>query len=162
MQDDDPKAYYAELSAAKAKYVKAFVSKLDVEALRSAASNSRGGMPCRIPAFDDHPDLDSRVRLLSQKMGGQNCHADIVFDDCVTWIARLRLEAPHLPPPPVQDYIFMSEVATLEFLSRNTRVPTPRVYCYEPTSSANTVGASYVLMDKIPGKPLDWGIATAQ
>lgn len=162
MQDGDSKAYYAALSVAKANYVKAFVTKVDVEALRSAASNSRGGTPCRIPAFDDHPDLDSRVRLISEKMGGQNCHADVVFNDGVTWIARLRLEAPHLPPSSVQDYIFMSEVATLEFLARNTRVPSPRVHRYEPRSIANAVGASYILMDKIPGKALDWGTATAQ
>ena len=74
----------------------------------------------------------------------------------------MRLEAPHLPPSSVQDYIFMSEVATLEFLANNTRVPSPRVYVYEPRSAANNVGVSYILMDQIPGKPLDWGIATAQ
>ncbi len=61
----------------------------------------------------------------------------------------------------VQAQIFLSEVGTLQFLA-NTAVPASRVYAYELESPKNDVGTSYVLMEKLPGKPLDWGSATAE
>lgn len=88
-------------------------------------------------------------------MGGQNCHVDVEFDDGVTWIARIRLDDPLLPPHTVKSHIFLSEIATLQFLAK-TGVPAPKVYCYELEGSENIVGTSYVLMEKMPGKPLDW------
>jgi hypothetical protein len=64
-------------------------------------------------------------------------------------------------PPSVQAHIFLSEVATLQFLE-NTKVPAPRVYAYELGSPDNPVGASYVLMEKLPGTPLNWTRATTE
>lgn len=93
--------------------------------------------------------------MISRQIGGQNCHVDIDFDDGVTWIARIRLDDPLLPPQSVKSHIFLSEIATLQFLSK-TSVPTPKVYCYELEGPENIVGTSFVLMEKIPGKPLDW------
>lgn len=55
----------------------------------------------------------------------------------------------------------MSEIATLQFLAE-TKVPVPRVYAYELSSPDNAVGVSYILMEKLPGKPLDWDDATEQ
>ncbi len=63
-----------------------------------------------------------------------------------------------LPPRGVQNYIFLSEVATLEFLSQ-TSVPSPRVYHYQLDAPENPVGSLYVLMEKMPGTPLDWNSA---
>lgn len=133
------------------------MSKIDVEALKRAASQARDGMPCRIPALE--PRTTQSVSLVAQQCGGQNCHLDVVFQDGVTWIARVRLVDPLSPPQATQDYIFQSEVATLKFLEQ-TAVPSPRVYHFEPESPQNTVGTSYVLMEKMPGKPLDWNAAT--
>jgi hypothetical protein len=36
------------------------------------------------------------------------------------------------------------------------------VYVYELETPTNAVGTSYVLMEKLPGKPLDWGCATTE
>jgi hypothetical protein len=94
-------------------------------------------------------------------MGGQNCHVDVVFDDLVTWTVRIRLDDPTLPPQPVQNYIFQSEVATLKFLA-TTSVPAPLVYGYQVESPENSVGASYILMQKMAGKPLDWNKASKE
>ncbi|KAK0750535.1 hypothetical protein B0T18DRAFT_437704 [Schizothecium vesticola] len=90
-----------------------------------------------------------------------NCYVDIEFADGVTWIARIRLDDPLLPPPAIQARIFLSEVATLEFLAR-MRVPAPRVYGYELEAPGNPVGTSYVLMEKLAGQPLDWNSASAE
>jgi len=91
----------------------------------------------------------------------RNCHVDIEFADGVIWIARICLDDPPLRPPGIQARIFLSEVATLEFLAR-TRVPVPRVYGYELESPGNPVGTSYILMEKLAGKPLDWNRANAE
>lgn len=71
---------------------------------------------------------------------------------------RIRLRVPTLPLQPVQDYIFLSEVATLEFLAE-TAVPSPNVYHYQLESPENQVGHSFVLIVKIAGTSLDWNEA---
>lgn len=86
-------------------------------------------------------------------MGGQNCHVDIEFEDGIVWLARIRLDDPLLPPKPTRTYVFTSEVATLRLLE-TTAVPAPKVYAYAAESSVNTVGVSYMLMEKFPGTPL--------
>ena len=97
--------------------------------------------------------------MVSKQCGGQNCHLDVTFEDGVTWLARIRLDDPLLPPREAQNHIFLSEVATLEFLSK-TSIPAPRIYQYQLEGANNPVGSSYVLMEKMPGKPLDWTSAT--
>jgi phosphotransferase family enzyme len=137
------------------------LTRVDIAALKSAASAARNGIGCHISALDDDRDDHSRLDLVSSQCGGQNCHVDVEFDDGVTWIARIRLRDPLLPPADVQDHIFLSEVATLQFLAR-TAVPVPRVHCYQSDGLDNVVGTSYVLMDKLPGRPLDWYKATQE
>jgi len=154
-QSEDPDTYFAEYSAAKERHLSVLLSKINIDALKSAASMARHGIRCRVPAFDDHSSPASRLDLVSSQCGGQNCHMDVDFDDGITWIARIRLQDPLLPPASVQKHIFLSEIATLQFLAR-TAVPAPQVHYYQLEAPNNAVGASYVLMDKLQGKPLDW------
>lgn len=157
LQDQDPDAYYDAYDAAKKVHLDALLAEINFDALTSVASKVRKGIPCRLPALDS--DLGQAV---SSQTGGQNCHLDVVFNDGVTWIARIRLRDPTLPPQPVQDYIFLSEVATLEFLAE-TAVPSPHVYHYQLESSPeNLVGPSFVLMEKMAGTPLDWNEANPE
>lgn len=131
------------------------LEKINITALKSAASEARNGIACRIPALADNLDPAVRVELVCSQCGGQNCHVDIEFADGVTWIARIRLDDPLLLPAIVQAHIFLSEVATVEFLA-GTGVPSLKAYAYGLGSSENnTVGTSYILMEKLPGKPLD-------
>jgi len=134
-----------------------------VEALRLAASRARGeDISCRIPALDDHiDDPAGRLSLVPSQCGGQNCHLDVEFADGVTWIARIRLDNPMLPPPDIQARIFLSEVATLTFLA-GTKVPAPHVYGSALESPENPIGTSYVFMEKLAGKPLDWNGANTE
>lgn len=99
--------------------------------------------------------------MVSRQMGGQNCHVDIEFDDGVTWIARFRLDDPRMAPQGVRSHVFMSEVATLQFLAK-TKVPAPEVYHYQHQGSENIVGTSYILMEKMQGKQLDWSSASEE
>ncbi|KAI0884291.1 uncharacterized protein GGS22DRAFT_165294 [Annulohypoxylon maeteangense] len=96
-------------------------------------------------------------------MGGQNCHAEVVFADGVVWLARFRLTNANSPPQDVRDHVLRSEAATMEFLQLYTNIPSPRVYdwAYE-SDPMNEVGVGYILMEKLSGTPLDWQGATAE
>lgn len=50
-------------------------------------------------------------------------------------------------------YKTLSEVATMEWMRHNTNVPVPTVVSHD-ASSANPVGFEWILMTKLPGKPL--------
>ncbi|KAL9103384.1 MAG: hypothetical protein Q9163_001560 [Psora crenata] len=159
--DNDPEAYFAGYQAAKKRHLEALLGKVNPKALESAATRARSGVPCQIPAFAANLQPAARASMAAAQCGGQNCHVDVEFADGVTWLARIRLQAPLMPPPAVQARVFLSEVATLEFLAR-TQVPAPQVYAYELKSAENPVGTSYILMEKLRGKPLDWNNANAE
>lgn len=94
-------------------------------------------------------------------MGHQNCHADIVFEDNVVWLARLRLIRTTSPPEEVRDCILRSEAATMTYLQENTSIPVPEIFDWACESDPeNSVGASYILMEKLDGRPLIWQATT--
>ncbi|KAI9147406.1 Protein kinase-like domain protein [Paramyrothecium foliicola] len=129
--------------------------RIDGAKLCARASQVRSGtnVPCSI---------DLSPRNLSAMMGGQNCHAEIKFEDGVVWIARFRLSSAISPPTEVRDYVLQSEATTMQFLERHTRIPSPRVFDWACESDpTNTIGVGYILMEKMPGTPLDWQSATA-
>ncbi len=161
VQDDNPKAYYAAYDAAKRSHLTNLLARINVTALEQAASRARNRIPCSIPALSKHLEPSTRADLVSRQCGGQNCHLDVEFADGATWLARVRLNDPLLPPPAVQSHIFLSEVAALQFLE-TTGVSAPRVYAYELGSPDNAVGISYVLMEKLGGKQLDWSGAVTE
>lgn len=126
---------------------------VNTRALAARASLVREGMPCLVPPLQH--DRAARGSV----MGGMNYHIDVRFDDGVTWIARIRRRNAASPPPALRDYMIRSEVATLMFL-RRTGVPAPKVHDF--ALGDNPVGVGFILMDKIPGKPLNWSAATRQ
>lgn len=99
------------------------------------------------------------TRMVSNQMGGQNCHLDVQFEDGTVWIARLRLEEPTVLPRETQEKILASEVATLHFLAR-TNLPTPRVFYHSLEPSK--IGCPFMLMEKMAGSPLQWSKCSAQ
>lgn len=48
---------------------------------------------------------DLSPKNLSAMMGGQNCHAEVLFADGEVWLARFRPSGPISPPPAVPDYM---------------------------------------------------------
>ncbi|OOF93562.1 hypothetical protein ASPCADRAFT_53394 [Aspergillus carbonarius ITEM 5010] len=55
--------------------------------------------------------------------------------------------------------VVASEVATLDFLRNVLDIPVPKVLSWSSPSQPNTVGAEYILMERVPGRQLSevWG-----
>lgn len=151
--------YSARYVAAESRRLEELCRRIDGGKLCVRASQVRSDTNASVPCA-----IDLSPKNLSAMMGGQNCHAEVVFADGVVWLARFRLSSPISPPPEVREYVLRSEAATMEFLQRSTRIPSPRVFDWACESDpANAVGVGYILMEKLHGKPLDWqGATTAQ
>lgn len=87
-------------------------------------------------------------------MGGMNLHLRILSNDGVVWLARIRRVNATSPPSALQDYILESEIATLKVLEK-TSLPTPKVWGWM-TGEGSLAGVSYIFMQYMPGKVLDW------
>ncbi|KAJ6789214.1 hypothetical protein PWT90_10435 [Aphanocladium album] len=149
------KDFSALYAAGEAQRLDELCRKINGAELCVRASSLRGEprVPCKI---------DISAKNLSQMMGGQNCHADVTFDDGVVWIVRFRLFGPISPPTHVRDYVLQSEAATMKFLNLHTKIPAPRVFDWASEADpSNSVGIGYILMEKLQGRPLDWQTATA-
>ncbi|KAF2090494.1 hypothetical protein K490DRAFT_70957 [Saccharata proteae CBS 121410] len=90
-----------------------------------------------------------------------NYHIPIHFDDDVTWLARIRRFNVTSPPPELRDHIIRSEVATLRFLEM-TAVPASKVHGFEVEGPGNDVGTGFIVMEKMPGRSLQWSLANAE
>ncbi|EEH35072.2 hypothetical protein PAAG_06119 [Paracoccidioides lutzii Pb01] len=152
--DAHPDGYREECVASQRVHISKTLDQLDIDALTSLASSLRGGVPCSIPALA--ADKETVLRLLVQHIVDMDFHFDINFRDGVVWDARIRLPNDALPPLPVQKHIFLSEMFTLKFLEK-TAVPAPRVYHYGWIDATdNPVGVSFVLLEKMGGRKLQW------
>lgn len=89
-------------------------------------------------------------------LGSCNYHGSIVFEDGKIWLARFRLPNHNEPPLQERNFDRRSEFATYCFLAR-TAIPVPQVYdCADDNDPLNLVGAGYILLEKLAGKPLAW------
>ncbi|OAQ98036.1 hypothetical protein LLEC1_01433 [Akanthomyces lecanii] len=146
--------YSAQYAAAEARRLGELCKSIDSTKLCARASQVRSGeyVPCAI---------DLLPQKISAMMGGQNCHAEITFEDGVVWLARFRLSSLISPPREVRDYVLRSEAATMKFLECHTRIPSPRIFDWACESDPeNTIGMGYILMEKLHGTPLDWQAAS--
>ncbi|KAF2275683.1 uncharacterized protein EI97DRAFT_420100 [Westerdykella ornata] len=150
---EDADHYDPAAGEAERKEIERLLQKINKEALAARASELRDGMPCTIPALQ----YDGSKR--SSIMGGMNYHIDIVFEDGVVWLARIRRFDAASPPPALRDHIFQSEVATMKFLEE-VAIPTPRVFDFALESEENPVGVGYMLIEKMPGTSLRWSLAS--
>ncbi|GJE86482.1 hypothetical protein PsYK624_025620 [Phanerochaete sordida] len=135
--------------------VNALIATVDARALENHATLLRGGIACTVVplAYD--------AENIHHVMGGMNFHITICFADGVEWICRIRRNNVSSPPRSIQNAILNSEVATLKFLA-SIRVPVPQVHGYATFGDNNPVGVGYILMDKLPGRPLDLDAANAE
>ena len=115
---------------------------LNLDALEAVASSFRR-QPCHVNKSD-------------YAYGGDNIVLEMKFDDGVAWIARLRLHEPKfLQARGDFDQVFVSEVATLKWVKRETTIPVPTVFVSDARNN-NEVGQPYILMEAMPGNRL-WG-----
>lgn len=146
----DPAAQQAEQEE-----ITKLVDRIDIPTLLSRASDLRGGIVCSLPH-----DLQYNRSTRSSVMGGMNYHIEILFEDGISWLARIRRSNATSPPPELRDYILSSEVSTLQFLS-GTKVPVPKVFDFN-FDGTNPVGVGYILMQKMPGRSLRWSVASPE
>jgi hypothetical protein len=88
-------------------------------------------------------------------LGGRNYHGSIEFEDGKTWLARFRLPNHNEPPPAERNFDRRSEFATYKFLAK-TSIPIPEVYDWADDDDPVNLGAKYILIEKLPGKPMAW------
>ncbi|KAJ5087547.1 hypothetical protein N7456_011163 [Penicillium angulare] len=89
------------------------------------------------------PSRTIQVTFLAE--GALNKLYDVKIDNEV-FVIRVSL--------PVDPYYkTMSEVATVEWVSRTANIPVPRVITYQ-SSRENPIGFEWIIMNKMPGRPL--------
>ena len=95
--------------------------------------------------------------------GGRNVVREIVFDDNVHWIARVKIPGVNFDasesyiPKPVKDSWsatcateMQSEIDTMSFVRESADIPTPHIFAYDVTAT-NSVGAPFMLMECYDG-----------
>ncbi|KAI9870470.1 MAG: hypothetical protein M1830_004217, partial [Pleopsidium flavum] len=142
----DVEAYDSARDEAVQHELAAFLQVINMNALIARASALREGISCSVAT----PNLDKTA--LASAMGNVNYHIELCFRDGISWIARIKRRNASTPPAAVREYMIRSEIATYRFLEK-TDVPTPKVFDYV-VGSDNPVGVGYILMEKIPGRPL--------
>lgn len=124
------------------------VDYIDWKALRMAAEKVRA-IPCAVGE--------------QYTLGGSHVIREIVFDDDVHWIARVRMARinknadEHYIPKQVHDFWtdalaaeMQSEIDTMSYVREHTDIPVPQVYSYD-TTATNPVGAPFMLMECFAG-----------
>ena len=127
-----------------AKGIEDLLSQVDLDGLRTIASNLRGGQNCTI--------IDKYT------CGAYNLVFEIRFDDGISWIARLRSASPMqvvsqelvFESPKYKQHITESEIATMKYVRQHTTIPVPEVYSYD-TGTDNPAKSPYILMECIHG-----------
>lgn len=49
----------------------------------------------------------------------------------------------------------LNEVKGIEFMSKHTSIPVPKIVAYKAALSQSTLGSEYILMKRLPGKPFN-------
>jgi isoamyl acetate esterase len=127
-----------------AKGLEDMLSQVDHQGLRSIASSLRNGRPCTLS--DQYT------------CGAYNLVFEVVFDDGVSWIARLRSASQMqvvsqefvFESPTYKQHVMESEVATMNYVRTHTTIPVPKVFAFDTTSS-NPAKLPYILMECIHG-----------
>ncbi|OTA63273.1 kinase-like protein [Hypoxylon sp. EC38] len=104
------------------------------------------------------PTIDSIVLTLKEFINqSKEYHVQHLWDGVYNKLYSVSYEEKHyimrisLPVCPKSKT--ESEVATLNWIHENTRLPVPIVICYDSTRN-NHIGFEWILMDRIDGKPL--------
>lgn len=117
-----------------------FIDSLDTNAVCALASQHYSGKACRVVKKDS---------------GSFNvCFFVEFYQDGPKWIVRIPIE-PALDNP--WDKL-LSEVATIQYLERNTRIPVPHIRAYGNNAHLTSNGArtqSFLITDLIPGEALN-------
>ncbi|KAK0710210.1 hypothetical protein B0T26DRAFT_743343 [Lasiosphaeria miniovina] len=119
------------------------------------------------PRWTVEPDIDSITRTIIPVLQDQKAEPTVSFlaqgaFNKIYNIAdggRILVLRVSLPVDP--GHKTLSEVATIDWTRRHTSLPAPELIAHEATR-ANPIGFEWILMGKIPGKPLVnmWNVMT--
>ena len=130
------------------------IKSLNLEALCARAAAVR--------AKRDGMDIPCLIDPSIYQIGWFNIVLELLFEDQVCWIARIRLPntGAHSPSlPELEKEVLKSEVDTIKYVKAHTTIPVPEVYDYNFNTnlSDNPIGAPYMLMKALEGRPLGAG-----
>ena len=117
---------------------------VDINILQETVSKLRHGLPCTCLDTDEFDNC-----------GAYNLIFYLQFIDGVTLVARLPAISRALRPfdDPIAQRTMISTVHIMQFLEKESSIPVPHVYSFDTTFN-NNLGRPYVIMDKVPGRPL--------
>lgn len=122
---------------------------INSDQLRARATTLRSGVKCTV-----HLHAADIAYFNADILAGCNYHASVNFEDGINWLARFRLPNHNAPPPQEKNFDRRSEFATYVALA-NAGVPVPKVFdVADDHNPLNLIGAGYILMERISGKPL--------
>ena len=80
---------------------------------------------------------------------------EIVFTDGITWVARCPF--PYTCSSlDASDHLMHCYATALKYIKLHTSIPVPDIFtCRSRSSKENDIGVSYMLMERMPGHPLD-------
>ena len=113
------------------------------------------------PRWTFEPNVDGIKQILQSIYPSSAVDAPFLAQGAFNKVYDIRITADDVPLPLVMRVSLpvdphrktLSEVATLEWVSRNTSLPVPQVVAHEHRRE-NPVGFEWILMTKIPGKVL--------
>ncbi|KAI8594261.1 hypothetical protein EDD21DRAFT_100259, partial [Dissophora ornata] len=136
---------------------------IEVVADDQCASDSESTSDSEDDSDDEHPlefDVDALKRISAERLQKSECISVVklgegsfnkafilTMDDGFECVARLAL-------PCFPRYKTESEVATMQFVAERTSIRVPEVYAWD-ANPRNPIGAEYILMERIPGEPLN-------
>jgi Phosphotransferase enzyme family len=111
---------------------------LDRPKICNYTSSLRNGQSCAVSDAFTH--------------GKYNLVIEILFDDGVSWVARIRLYGDSADN---DDLVMESELATMEYVREHSNIPVPTVYASD-TGRNNVFDAPFMLMTGMNGEAPDW------
>ncbi|QVM06747.1 hypothetical protein D8B26_001453 [Coccidioides posadasii str. Silveira] len=108
-----------------------------------------------------HFDVEELARVGAAAVGAKSClnikkYPDGMYNKAFLLTMGNDMQAVAKIPNPnagLPHLTTSSEVATMEFVRSVCKTPVPKVYSWN--SRPNSVGAEYIIMEKVPGVPLD-------
>ncbi|KAF2275351.1 kinase-like protein [Westerdykella ornata] len=110
------------------------------------------------PQWTVEPDLDAIKRTIEEIKPSQEIEVNFMVQGAFNKIYAVKagdetfIMRVSLPIDP--RYKTLSEIATLNWISENTSLPVPQVIDYQPERETSAVNFEWILMTRLPGKPL--------
>lgn len=114
------------------------------ESLVALVSSALKKIPDKLPP--------STGRVISRENGSYNLVHIIEFDDDLKYVVRVPVTGWNGQFTETVQRSFTSQALTMRFVRKETTIPVPEIYAFDITS-ANAIGAPYILMSFVPGFP---------